>query len=290
MAKGYCPSTDNYTMKRLLLVLALLFLNGCYFTNTGVLNIPALITSMRNINTEDSNEIVSIKTVYKLKNGMLVDKYKNNYGYWYVIRRGDCLSLIARRAGTSTRTLARANNIKINARLTYKAYLFIPVSEVYLKKSAEQIRFSLKKNDFMWPLYGRRTSGFGLRKWGWRKKFHRGIDLAAPPGTKIVSAAKGEVTFAGRKKDYGYIVIMKHKNNFETRYAHLLKTTVRKGDKIERGEIIGMVGKSGRSTGYHLHFEIRISDYAVNPTDYLPKEVNKLVKTYYTETSGHKVQ
>ncbi len=288
MAKDNYTQADNYIMKKLLLVLCLILISGCYYTNTKLLNFPASLNTLRNNTKIDLNEVISTKTVYKLKNGMLVDKYRKHYGYWYRVRRGDCLSRIAGRAGARVRTLARVNNLRINSVLKYKSYMFIPVSEVYLKRNAEQITFNLKRSDFMWPLYGRMTSGFGLRKWGWRKKFHKGIDIAAPPGTKVVSARDGEVTFAGRKRSYGYIVIIKHKNNFETRYAHLARTTVRRGDKIGQGEVIGMVGKTGRSTGYHLHFEIRINDYAVNPTGYLPKEVNKLAKMYNTETTGKK--
>ena len=273
-------------MKRLIILFCSLFLSSCYFTNTQVLNFPASLQKLRKSKAINVNKIVKIKKVYKLKNGMLIDKYRDHYGYWYRVRRGDCLSRIAQKAGVRIRKLAKVNRIKINARLKYKAYLFIPVSKSYLDKKAEKITFNLRTGDFMWPLYGRITSGFGLRKWGWRKKFHRGIDIAAPPGTKIICAREGEVTFAGRKRYYGYVIIIKHDKKFETRYAHLKKTMVRKGEKVEQGQVIGLVGKTGRSTGYHLHFEIRINNYPVNPKDYLPEKVDDLAKIYYSETSG----
>ena len=273
-------------MKRFLIFFCLFILNNCYFSNTQILNFPAALKKLRRKKLVDVNKIVSVKKIYKLKNGMVIDKYRDHYGYWYRVRRGDCLSRIAQKAGVRVKTLAKANRIKINAMLKYKAYLFIPVSESYLNKKAEKITFNLKCGDFMWPLYGRITSSFGLRQWGWRKKFHKGIDIAAPPGTKVVSVRKGEVTFAGRKGYYGYVVIIKHSKKFETRYAHLRKVIVKKGEEVEQGQIIGLVGKTGRSTGYHLHFEIRINNYPVDPKDYLPEKMDDLVKIYYSETSG----
>ena len=259
-------------MKYLLIFLSLLLLNGCYFTNIQIINVPASIFRLPcNNNRISIRKLLTTKTVYKLKNGMIIDKYRKNYGYWYRIRRGDSLSRISQRNGLRIKTLARANRIRINARLKYKAYLFIPMSEKYLNKKAEKIIINLKTGDFIWPTKGRISSGFGLRKWGWRKKFHKGIDIAAPPGTKVMSSMPGNVSWAGYKKGYGYVIIVKHKDNFETRYAHLKRVLVKKGEKVNQGQIIGLVGKTGRSTGYHLHFEIRINNYPVNPIDYLPK-------------------
>jgi len=275
-------------MKQLVIMLFLLLLGNCYFSNIQIINFPASLNKLRKTTGPAIRTVVKTKKLYKLKNGMYIDKYKGYYGYWYRIRKGDCLSRIAQKCGLRIRKLAKANNLKINAMLKHKSYLFIPVSETYLKEKAEKIIFNLKHGDFIWPLYGRITSSFGLRKWGWKKQFHKGIDIAAPPGTKVICARKGKVSFAGRKKGYGYVAIISHNSNFETRYAHLMKLMVRKGEEVEQGEIIGLVGKTGRATGYHLHFEIRINGYAVNPKDYLPKTINGLAKLYYSETSGIK--
>lgn len=268
-------------MRRFLLILTIFLLTGCYFTNVQVVNVPDTFKNLKSktdINSNDPKKIIKIKHVYKLKNGMVIDQYRKSYGYWYRIRRGDSLFRIAKRTGTTIRKLARVNRISRKKKLTYKAFLFIPLSERYLKRKAEVIPVALREGDFIWPLYGRITSGFGLRRWGWRKKFHKGTDIAAPVGTKIICSRKGEVTFAGRKRKYGKIVIMKHGEKFETRYAHLQKILVKKGDTVAQGDLIGLVGKTGRATGYHLHFEIRINNYPVNPEDYLPKEVDSLAK------------
>ncbi|MBU1077177.1 MAG: LysM peptidoglycan-binding domain-containing M23 family metallopeptidase [Spirochaetes bacterium] len=262
------------------ILLILLVLNSCFITNIQVLNVPASLHKLRNRSRSSSSEVVSLKKVYKLKNGMIIDKYREEYGYWYSIRRGDSLSMIAKRSGSSVTMLARINRIRNKSMLTYKAYLFIPLSEGYLKREADLIMVSIKKGDLMWPLIGRITSGFGLRQWGWRKKFHKGIDIAAPVGTKIFSSRDGEVKFSGRQKKYGYVIIIVHDNDFETRYAHLKKVLVQTGDKVEQGQVIGLVGKTGRATGYHLHFEIRIKDYPVNPMDYLPEDVDDLAGIY----------
>ena len=116
----------------------------------------------------------------------------------------------------------------------------------------------------------RRTSGFGLR-WG---RPHKGVDFAAPKGTPIRSTANGTVTFAGWESGYGRLVKISHSNRIETRYAHLSKIRVKKGQRVSRGELIGDMGNSGRSTGTHLHYEVRQNGVAVNPMSYIKAAKN----------------
>jgi len=117
----------------------------------------------------------------------------------------------------------------------------------------------------------RYTSGYGGRRdpktGGWRQ--HNGTDMAGPRGTKIVATADGVVTFAGRQAGYGRLVKVKHKQGFETYYAHLNSIGVKKGQKVSRGDKIGAMGNSGRSTGVHLHYEIRIDGKPVNAIKYI---------------------
>jgi len=117
----------------------------------------------------------------------------------------------------------------------------------------------------------RYTSGFGGRRdpktGGWRK--HNGTDMAGPLGTKIVATADGVVTFAGRQSGYGRLIKIRHKQGFETYYAHLNRIDVKKGQKVSRGDKIGAMGNSGRSTGVHLHYEIRIDGNPVNAMKYI---------------------
>ena len=109
------------------------------------------------------------------------------------------------------------------------------------------------------------TSGFGPR-WG---RMHNGLDFAAPHGTPIYATANGVIMFAGRKSAYGRLVKIKHDFGYETRYAHLSKIRVKNGQRVSRGERIGDMGNTGRSTGTHLHYEIRTNGKAVNPMNYI---------------------
>ena len=117
----------------------------------------------------------------------------------------------------------------------------------------------------------RYTSGYGNRRdpktGGWRK--HNGTDMAGPLGTSIVATADGVVTFAGRQSGYGRLIKIRHKQGFETFYAHLHRINVKAGQKVSRGDKIGAMGNSGRSTGVHLHYEIRLGGKPVNAIKYI---------------------
>ncbi|MDG2336265.1 MAG: LysM peptidoglycan-binding domain-containing M23 family metallopeptidase [Myxococcota bacterium] len=123
------------------------------------------------------------------------------------------------------------------------------------------------KLKFEWPLASPRlTSRFGQRK----GRPHEGIDLGARSGTSIRAAESGKVIYSGWLGDYGRVVIVKHSGLYRSVYAHALKLHVKKGQFIEKGVRIAEVGSSGRSTGAHLHFEIRKRDEPRNPLLYLP--------------------
>lgn len=115
------------------------------------------------------------------------------------------------------------------------------------------------------------TSGFGRRQDPFRRRvaFHRGIDLAAERGTPIYAPAAGEVSHAGRRGGYGNVVEIDHGNGVATRYAHLHAYLVRRGDRVAPGERIGLMGRSGRTTGVHLHYEVMIDDRPVDPAGLL---------------------
>jgi len=123
------------------------------------------------------------------------------------------------------------------------------------------------------PLTGRfrQSSGFGNRTdpFSGARAFHAGLDFAAPSGTTVFSAGAGVVTFVGQKSGYGNLVEITHENGLVTRYGHLSAFIAAEGQKVEAGTPIARVGSTGRSTGPHLHFEVRKSDSAVDPTAYL---------------------
>ncbi|MBA3805522.1 MAG: peptidoglycan DD-metalloendopeptidase family protein [Acidobacteria bacterium] len=125
----------------------------------------------------------------------------------------------------------------------------------------------------IWPVSGELTDGFGGRSnpfGGGSFEFHTGQDIATLWGTPVMAAASGKVIFAGWQNGYGQIVIVDHGGGLTTRYGHLSHVDVIEGQKIGRGEPLGRVGSTGRSTGPHLHYEVRINDEPVNPRQYLP--------------------
>ncbi len=128
-------------------------------------------------------------------------------------------------------------------------------------------RIAVQKTPFAEPVKGafRYTSGFGPR-WG---RMHEGTDFAGAHGTPIYATADGVVVHAGTQGGYGRLIKIKHEFGIETRYAHLSKISVNVGDRVSRGDRIGDMGNSGRSTGTHLHYEVRISGDAVNPMKYI---------------------
>lgn len=118
---------------------------------------------------------------------------------------------------------------------------------------------------------GRRTSGFGGRKAPTKgaSTNHKGIDWATPIGTAVMASSGGTVSIAGWQSGYGYVVYINHPDGKQTRYGHLSKILVSAGQKVTQGQKIALSGNTGRSTGPHLHFEIRINGQAVNPLNYL---------------------
>ncbi len=127
----------------------------------------------------------------------------------------------------------------------------------------------------------RTSSTFGNRKdpFTGRMAFHSGLDYAAPSGTKVYSAGAGTVTFVGQKSGYGNVVEVTHTSGLVTRYGHLSGFIAKEGQKVQAGTPIAKVGSTGRSTGPHLHFEVRRTDNAVDPARYLKvgRELSKIL-------------
>lgn len=124
-----------------------------------------------------------------------------------------------------------------------------------------------------WPLTkgGVVTSTYGMRRHpiSGRRSMHKGIDISGKHGSDIVAMADGLVIFSGWKNGYGKIVELRHANGLETRYAHNSKNLVSEGDLVSKGEVIAKIGSTGRSTGPHVHFEVRRGGEAVDPMRFL---------------------
>jgi murein DD-endopeptidase MepM/ murein hydrolase activator NlpD len=140
------------------------------------------------------------------------------------------------------------------------------VKEIIEKRNEE-----IKRIPSISPTVGIIVSNFGYRNdpFTGEYKIHEGIDISAPLGTPVYASADGIVIFAGYKEGYGLEVEISHQNGIITRYAHLSRILVSPGQKIKRGEIIGKVGSTGRSTGSHLHYEVIVNGRAVNPLNYI---------------------
>ncbi len=142
----------------------------------------------------------------------------------------------------------------------------------------QEILLALRENrEFMvmtpsiWPVEGHLTSSFGYRvnPFTGKSTLHAGIDIATRVGTPVVAPARGTVVSAGWQNAYGNCVVINHGNSITTRYAHMSSFTVKEGQVVNRGDVIGAIGSTGRSTGPHLHYEVRIAGTPVNPMRYI---------------------
>lgn len=134
------------------------------------------------------------------------------------------------------------------------------------------MRVAARRLPFGVPTRGaERTSAFGMRSDPMRRsaRMHKGVDYAAPVGTPIYATAEGVVTFSGRQRGYGTVVKIRHAFGFETVYAHLSKSRVKVGQRVGRQQLIADMGSTGRSTGSHLHYEVRIDGVPVNPSKFI---------------------
>jgi murein DD-endopeptidase MepM/ murein hydrolase activator NlpD len=132
------------------------------------------------------------------------------------------------------------------------------------------------------------TSSYGMRTHpvlgGTRK--HSGIDLAAPTGTPVYATADGVISKADWYSSYGLYISVEHGASLQTRYAHLSRLAVAAGDTVKKGDLIGYVGSTGRSTGPHLHYEVRVDGVAVNPIPYMMSDERRFAANQSSELTG----
>ena len=133
----------------------------------------------------------------------------------------------------------------------------------------------------IWAHLGKINNEFGFRRnpFGGRSyEFHQGLDIDGDRGDMIVAPANGVVVKANWKGGYGKFIEIDHGNGLSTRYGHLSRLEIREGDTVKRGQLIGLVGSTGRSTGPHLHYELRLDDKPINPRRFLPPEPRDIKK------------
>ena len=210
----------------------------------------------------------------------------NQRGVYHTVQKGQTLHFIARAYNVNIDRLKRINGVYDPSRLQIGTRLWIPGARQVLnidskinkqalaknkKKRKRALNKSIKaiKGFLIWPVKGQLTSRFGNRS----GRHHDGIDIGARRGTSIVAAAEGKVMFAGwGPTGYGLMIIIKHKNVLTTVYAHNSHIHVYKNQMVKKGQKIASVGSTGRSTGPHLHFEVRNDSLPMNPLNYLPKK------------------
>ena len=148
------------------------------------------------------------------------------------------------------------------------------IAALQRKKKAQQSYLPVGKGSmFNWPVRGKISSGYGYRTHPILKRriLHSGIDIAAPNGTPIKAPAGGEVIHDGWLRGYGRVVVLDHGRGYSTLYAHLSASLVKEGQVVKEGATIARVGKTGNTTGYHLHFEVRVFGTPENPIRFLKK-------------------
>jgi murein DD-endopeptidase MepM/ murein hydrolase activator NlpD len=135
----------------------------------------------------------------------------------------------------------------------------------------EDRKLFLSSTPYIWPVKGWLSSGFGYRisPFSGEREFHKGIDISSRKDTPIVAPADGIVAFVGRDLEYGNMISIKHGYGLVTRYGHLEKTLVQKGQYVKRNKEIGLVGNTGRSRGPHLYYEVCLNGVPVDPTRYI---------------------
>ncbi|MEG0068925.1 M23 family metallopeptidase [Cetobacterium sp.] len=192
-------------------------------------------------------------------------------GIFYSIKKGDTFESLSKKFDVDIKTIKEDNEID-RLLIGSKIFLREPKVSKYLNSFKTEYVKTNTLGKFSNPLVAMRiTSGYGTRKHPVLKKVlsHGALDLKAKVGTKVMSARDGVVSYAGRASGYGKLIIIKHSDGYETRYAHLSKIDVKKGQKISQNELIGLSGATGRVSGPHLHFEIRQYGKVKNPLSYL---------------------
>lgn len=195
-------------------------------------------------------------------------------GVYHVVERHQTLYRICKTYGVDLKEVASLNGIKDPSKIQEGQRIFIPGAKKVLKveiyiddvvlqpTEKEKEKIAYKKLDFIWPVEGRLGEGFDETE----SKRHMGIDILSQTGTPIKASSSGIAIYSGNTiRGYGNLIILRHSEEFVTIYAHNQENLVEEGMWVQKGQIIGKVGQTGRASGPHLHFEIRRNNKAVDP-------------------------
>ncbi|NIS73731.1 MAG: peptidoglycan DD-metalloendopeptidase family protein [Deltaproteobacteria bacterium] len=188
-------------------------------------------------------------------------------GVYHRVRKGQTLYRISLTYRVPMNELVAHNGIEDPFDIKTGQRIFIPGATKILHVPVITPSSVAKKRIFIKPVRGTITGRFGERR---RRHFHKGVDIAAPSGTLVVAALSGKVVYAGSGfSGYGKTVIIDHQNGFLSLYSHLRRILTKVGRMVRQRDVIGKVGKTGRATGPHLHFEIRHDERLVNPLEFM---------------------
>lgn len=198
-------------------------------------------------------------------------EYKGRLGIWMIVESSARLNVFISKFSISLKDVQ-----DVNGPITWGKFAFIPYSEKYIKElealGVKRQTVADEKNNFIWPLLkvNNISSTFGQRG----GRFHTGTDMPATKGTPILAVMDGRIISTNYDPGNGNSILMEHRDNFFTRYSHCSEILVKPGEFVRKGQIVGLVGSTGNSTGNHLHFEIRYNDVPLNPLDFLPYKEN----------------
>lgn len=261
------------------------------------------ISNTQNIELDTLVGSNSSKTSARLKPGAIL-RIPNQDGIFYVMKKGETIEAVSKRYGVSMSKIRQVNAEKDIASLNTGDEVFLPgarpeglvehkdvkIAEVKKsspakttkpakttakaeKPSGSEVAVRKAKGGFRWPVMGRINSPFGWRQHPVtrRRDFHTGIDIKADRNDPIKAAGSGKIAYSGWMGGYGKVLVVEHPNGQSTLYAHCSTLSVGKGANVSSGQIIARVGTTGRSTGPHLHFEVRNGNSPVNPIKYLSR-------------------
>lgn len=201
---------------------------------------------------------------------LLSDKENSNNSN---IQETDRFSLTAERLPTETKIKANVHKKMLVNKPQQLAIKRSNATKDLIKSTTMAKSAKEKSPSLPQPIANEISSSFGKRidPIGNTVKFHKGIDISRPPGTEVFAWSDGVISGSGWLRGYGLTVDVTHADGMKTRYAHLMRTTVQKGQKIDKGQIVGQVGKTGRTTGSNLHFEVAVAGKITDPQDHLSK-------------------
>ena len=261
------------------------------------------ISNTQNIELDTLVGSNSSNTSARLKPGAIL-RIPNQEGIFYVLKKGESIEAVSKRYGVSMNKIRQVNVEKDIASLKTGDEVFLPgarpeglvehkdvkVAEVKKaapakstkttkiaakveKPSGSEVAVRKAKGGFRWPVMGRINSPFGWRQHPVTKRrdFHTGIDIKAARNDPIKAAGSGKVAYSGWMGGYGKVLVVEHPNGQSTLYAHCSTLSVGKGASVSSGQVIARIGTTGRSTGPHLHFEVRNGNSPVNPIKYLSR-------------------